>query len=178
MTDWAYWINEYVYMNDGVYAVEKRKHAIGLFCTEGLLPLLKRGGYKVRLHRSDLIKNMLDLLYVKHKGHQAKPYGQEIDYAKEQYQYYCYRVDSEDWEQFWESWGSLQDFAEGGIGYSLRFSLPEFIWSWLDLDMSPAAIQLYKELEEEKYDDEVAKGKDDPYLQDTVRRDYQDRHWH
>lgn len=178
MSHWGYWINEPVYLDTGVFNVEKRKHALTLFCKEGLLPFLKRAGYTLRLHEREVITNLLQMLYALHKGKRIEPVCLDVEYAKEQYDMYCYVLGYEEWEQLWKAWGSFQDFAEGGIGHSLRFTLPEFVWTWLNLETSPTAIQLYKEIEEEEYEDELAKGKDDPYLQDTSKRDYQDRHWH
>jgi hypothetical protein len=36
---------------------------------------------------------------------------------------------------------------------------------------------VYEDIEKDEYLEDGAKGKEDPYLQETSRRDYQDRHW-
>jgi hypothetical protein len=59
----------------------------------------------------------------------------------------------------------------------LRSLLFEFLWSWLDFETSPAIQDLLQELEDTEYFDEGSKGKDDPYLQESSKRDYHDRHW-
>jgi hypothetical protein len=178
MDEWAYWINEPVYLDDGVMNIAKRKHAIAQFVQEGLLPFLHRAGYRVCLQEKELIVVLLRLLFALHKGKQIAPIEVEGDYMMEQYDLYCYVLDTETWMQFWKGWGTLQDFSEGRPGYKLQFTLADFVWSWLDFESSSRAFALYEELEEEQYQEEMAKGKEDPYLQDTSKRDFQDRHWH
>lgn len=178
MIEWAYWINEPVFLDDGVMNIGKRKHAIAQFVHEGLLPFVHKAGYRLCLHEGELTVTLLRLLYALQNEKHVVPIQIEGDFLAEQYDLYCFTLDADMWMRFWKGWGTLQDFAEGSPGYKLQFSLSEFVWSWLDLETSEKALKLYEELEDDTYQDELAKGKEDPYLQDTSKRDFQDRHWH
>ncbi len=126
---------------------------------------------------AELVKTLLTLLYKLHEGKTVRPIETDILNEKEQYELYCYKLDTQTWMEFWETWG-FQDFQEGAYASNLRFLLSEFVWTWLDLDSSKAAIELDTELYILHMEEEGAKGRDDLYLQETSKRDYQDRHWH
>jgi hypothetical protein len=174
---WNYWINEPVYLDDGVTNILKRKQAIYLFCSEGLVPFIESAGFRMVYDRKELTRILLRLLYMLSIGTRVKPVRFYERPREELYEYYCHSLDTKEWEGFWSTWGSFQDFQPDRFGYCLRSSLSEFVWSWLDLEYSPAFEGLLKELEAADSLEEGAKGKDDPYLQETSKRDYQDRHW-
>lgn len=176
-TTWDYWINESIYIEKRGTVTVKRKQAILSFCKEGLRPFLQKAGYRIYYKDTELTHIVLRLLYTVHQGKKVKPLNVLCDYSKEQYDLYTYKVDTQAWDSFWNRWGQLQDFEEDSYAFRLRNELPLYIWSWLDVDNSTTVIQLWKEIEEQEYHDEVSKGKDDPYLVDTIKRDYQDRHW-
>lgn len=165
-------------MDDGVYNIVKRKHALYLFCTEGLIPFVESAGYKVRVPEAQLYRIVLRLLYTLYQGKPVQPIHNDCQYYEDQYEHFHYTIDTDRWQTFWLSWGSLDDFAEGHYAHHLQYELPEFVWSWIHVDSSPSALQLYKEIQDVEYYEEITKGKDDPYLQETARREYQDRHWH
>lgn len=175
---WDYWINEPIYFDQGVSNILKRKHAMYFFCRDGLVPLLSNAGYTFFESDTKLTKQLLRLCFELSRGSKVIPTYQTWPYYIEQYDLYCHTFDTECWSIFWKKWGVLQDFEEGAYGHSLQFILPEFVWSWLNLDASPKAIRLEKELDEIEDYEELSKGRDDPYLQETSTRDYQDRHWH
>lgn len=174
---WDYWINEPVFLDGGVMNIVKRKQAISIFVKEGLLPLLESAGFRCVYTDVQLIHILLSILYRLYEGKDIIPYQRSEQNIQEHQWLYEHRLDSFAWNRFWKRWGSSQDFEEGRFGECLRFKLPTLVWSWIDLDQSPASIGLEKELEEQEYQDEHSKGKEDPYLQDHSRRDYQDRHW-
>lgn len=174
---WNYWINEPIYLDDGVTNILKRKHAIYVFCDEGIFPLLESFGFRMIYDRKEMTRILLRLLYTISIGKGVKPARLYERPKEELYEYYCHCLDTREWEEFWYKWGSLQDFQSGRFGYCLRATLSEFIWTWIDIEYSPRFEKLLKELEEEEYYEEGAKGKDDPYLQETSKRDYSDRHW-
>jgi len=178
-TAWSYWINEPIYWNKGSCSYDKRKHVYADLCRNGVFPMLKNAGYTVRLSESECLKQILMILFHMWRGKQVRPkdVNSEIHYETEQYFHFHYRIDTMDWLQFWETWGGIQDLEYGSFGHDFCFQLPEFLWSWISIEHSPAALEFEKELEEEEYQEELAKGKDDPYLQDNSKRDYQDRHW-
>ena len=176
---WRYWINEPIYEYETGIQIGKRKHLLREFCLQGLLPLVKHAGYVFQCSDGKLVKQVLLLLFYKSRGKKVvpKPILSDSPYEVEQYFHFHYNLDTRTWLDFWDTWGGIQDFQEGSFGYDLRFQMSEFVWSWLNLEMSPAAIDFEKEIEEDLYEEEMSKGKEDPYLQDTLRRDYQDRHW-
>ena len=176
MEHWAYWINQPIFTDRGIQYT-KRKHAIYSFCREGLIPLVESAGYKFHFTDATFFKAFLSMLYSLYMGHTVRPVCVEIPHREEQHAEFHYRLDTEIWEDFWKIWGTIQDFDEDGYAHRLQFELSEFVWCWLDFDKSPTVEFLYEELEHDDYQEEVAKGKDDPYLQETSKRDYQDRHW-
>lgn len=174
---WNYWINEPVFLDKGVSNIEKRKVAIYLFCTEGLIPFLLEKGFQFRYSKEQLTHIVLTLLFQIQRGKKIKVTKMDENPPEEVYQMYCDIFDFERWETFWSKWGNLQDFEEGKPGFFLRYALSEFVWSWIDMDISPAVYKFIQELEDYDSSEDVPKGREDPYLQDTSKRDYQDRHW-
>ena len=174
-SSWEYWINEAVFLDKGIFNIVKRKQALYIFVKEGLLPLLESNGYKLIFNEAKLTNILLQMLFALREGKQIQPHILDDDIPEDYLNYFEYTLDSSVWDRFWTQWGCLQDFDEGGCGESLRMTLPLFVWSWINFDTSDAIYQVQKELEEE-YQEEVSKGKDDPYLQETSKRDYLDRH--
>jgi hypothetical protein len=174
---WNYWINEPIYLDEGVFNIVKRKHAIYTFCREGILPLVRSVGFRIIHDEKKLTSILLQMLFAMANGKDIKAIPYEEKPYEEVYEYFCFVLDSQVWETFWSKWGSLQDFQEGSFGYPLRSLLFEFLWSWLQFETSPAIQDLLQELEDTEYFDEGSKGKDDPYLQESSKRDYHDRHW-
>lgn len=172
---WDYWVEEPIGLGTQILP---RKEAIYTFCIEGLIPMLQDAGYTLRYSPVEASRHLLRLLFHVSRKQKVMPKSTQEDYPIEQYHHFCFCLDTMDWIAFWETWSSLQDFHDDGYAYRMRFQLPEFVWSWLNLESSPSAVQLADDLEEEDYAEDVSKGKEDPYLQDTSKRDYQDRHWH
>jgi hypothetical protein len=174
---WDYWINEPVFLDGGVMNILKRKQAISIFVKEGLVPFIEKAGYRFHYTDVELVHVMLCLLYRLYEGKNVIAHERVEKNMLEHLWLYEYRLDSTAWARFWKTWGSSQDFEEGRFGECLRYKLQTFVWSWIDMDRSPASIQLERELEDQENQEEFSKGKEDPYLQDHSRRDYQDRHW-
>jgi hypothetical protein len=173
---WYTWIQEPIWLEDSPWS---RQEAIAFFCSNGLLPMIEKEGYRLCISEQELTRLVLKCLYAVYQGKRVVPKDlhKGTSHERDHYFHFMFKVDTQRWLQFWDTWGSLQDFQEQAYAYNVRFQLPELIWSWIDLEHSPAAIFLEEELQEEDWQAEVAKGKEDPYLQDTSRRDYQDRHW-
>jgi hypothetical protein len=173
----GYWLNEPIYTDSGVYCIQKRKYAIHSFCVNGLIPLLESHGYKFRFSDIELTRTLITLLFKLYEGHTVKPFMIDIDNQQEQYDTFCYTLDADSWDDFWRRWGTIQDFEEDRYAHKLVYELSGFVWTWLDFDHSPTIVKLYKQLEEMDAMEEGSKGREDPYLQETSKRDYQDRHW-
>jgi hypothetical protein len=177
MSSWDFWINEPVFYNKGVSVILKRKQALFSFVREGIVPLLQAKGYKLLYSDGQVTRILLNLLMTAQDGKSVRPVTRTDDIYEDHYVLYCHLLDSEVWERFWKAWDGFQDFEEGTPGYKVRFAFPDILWPWIDLESSPVAIQLEKALKEQEAQEEFSKGKDDPYLQENAKRDYQDRHW-
>ena len=177
-TTWLNWINEPIFVDKGITDIQKRKHAYVLFCREGLIPFLKAHDYIFEDSSMDLAAKLLRALYHIWMGNRIKAISRERDFEEDQFDLYCHTLDTFQWEHFWNTWEGFQDFEPGAFGHEFKTMLPTFVYSWLDLENSPTAYILHKELVELMEEEEATKGRDDPYLQETHTRDYQDRHKH
>ena len=188
---WDYWINEPVFLDGGIMNIVKRKYAVSIFVKEGLIPFIENAGFRFQYNEVQLIHIMLSLLYRLYEGKNivANPkhekYIEEYEWIYQEHEWlYEHLLDSTSWSRFWKKWSGSQDFEEGRFGASLQYKLSSIVWSWIDIEASPACIKLDRELEAQenqeefpKGKEEFPKGKEDPYLQDNSKRDYQDRHW-
>ncbi len=177
-TIWLNWINEPIFVDKGITHIQKRKHAYVYFCIEGLIPFLKSQDYIFEGSSMELAAKLLRLVYHIYKDHRVEPINHERDFEEDQFDLYCHTFDAFAWEHFWDTWEGFQDFEPGAFGHEFKTMLPTFVYSWLDLENSPPAYRLHQELIELMEEEEATKGRDDPYLQETHTRDYQDRHWH
>ncbi len=177
-TIWLNWINEPIFVDKGTTNIQKRKHAYAFFCLEGLIPFLKSRDYFFEGSSMNLAAKLLRLVYHIYKGYRVEPISHEHDFEEDQFDLYCHTFDTVAWEHFWDTWEGFQDFEPGAFGHEFKTMLPTFVYSWLDLETSPPAYSLHQELVELMEEEQATKGRDDPYLQETHTRDYQDRHWH
>lgn len=176
MEHWGFWLNEPIFTDKGTgYA--KRKHILYSFCMDGLIPFVESAGYKFHYPDTQLYKILLTTLYRLYQGYRVRPNAIECDNQEEQYTHFHYRLDTDAWLRFWSKWGNIQDFDRDGYAHQIQFELAEFVWSWIDFTISRAVQDVYYEIDQDEYYEEGSKGKEDPYLQETSKRDYQDRHW-
>jgi len=177
---WLFWIHEPIELHEASLVIRRRKDVVFTLCAEGLLPLLTRAGYRLPFGPQDLTLRLLRAMFELSKGKKVYPHHrpEEEAHSYDQYIEYTSRLDTQTWIDFWELWGASQDFQPHRKTSEIRFLLPELLWSWMDLERSPSAVALEELIEEWDAQDEAAKGKDDPYLSETARRDYLDKHWH
>lgn len=176
MEDWGYWINEPIFIDKGA-SYAKRKHILYSFCVNGLIPFVEKAGYRFIYKDKELFKVVLTLLYYIHQGKSLKPNFIECDAYDEQHATFHHKLDTHDWMKFWDTWGHIQDFDTEGYAHQIQFGMAEFVWSWLDFENSKTIKKVYEDFYNEDYHEEGHRGKEDPYLQETSKRDYQDRHW-
>ena len=177
-SEWSYWINEPVFLDKGVTNIVKRKEAIYHFVSEGLFPLLQKAGYALYYSKTETTSILLKLLFTIRQGKKVQPLARNDGISEEHLEYFEFVLGWEEWTDFWLIWGTLQDFDIGGCGHEFRMRLPLFLWSWLSLEISPAAIKLQEQLDEAETMEDFPKGKEDIYLQENSKRDYTDKHWH
>ena len=174
---WGYWLNEPIFTDKGVINILKRKHALYRFCMEGILPFLESKGYFVIKNDTEFYKCILQVLFTLYQGKKVIPYKVDYSHSEDHYNMFIHTIDTSVWSSFWSRWDEIQDFERDAYGAKLKTLLPALVWSWIDFDNSKTIRILERELIEYDEQDEFSKGKDDPYLQETSRRDYQDRHW-
>lgn len=176
--DWITWLNEPIYTDAGIHNIQKRKYAIYIFLTEGILPFIQSSGYRFRHDTKVMTRLLLSALYFYSTDFKMPIYRHSIPNLKDHEVEFYDALDTIAWSRFWEKWGSFQDFDIDSSTYRFRFVLPTLLWSWIDLDTSPRVLHLAKIIEIVEMHEEGTKGRDDLYLLETARHDYQDRHWH
>ncbi len=179
-TAWVSWIHEPIELEEAGCRVQRRKDVVYTLCEKGIFPLLTGAGYRLPFGTQELTARLLRALFVLSKGKQILPRArpEEEPNQHEQFLEYTSRLDTQTWLDFWEHWGRSQDFQEQRRTSHLKFLIPDLLWSWIDLQRSKSAVALEELIEEWEAQEEAAKGKDDPYLAETARRDYLDKHWH
>lgn len=176
---WDSWCFYPIYTTRSGICRLRRVEAMQWFCEEGLLPLLERAGYRLRFSSKELRDTLLRVVYTldSGKGVNPLPTHEEDPHANHHETEYRQQLDTQTWLAFWERWGEIEFLPPERL-LTFHLLLPGLVWSWVDLEQSPQAEIVEKEIEEQEYQDELSKGKEDPYLLDTSRREYQDRHWH
>ena len=177
---WESWVRKPIYGDDGVYNVGPRYAVLEHFVKRGLFPFVKSKGFRLRGDEPKVLKSFLRYLFEVFLGSKVRftnPYPNCLRDHKEEFDH---RFDSLELEVFWDRWGSIQDFQEDAYAFQVRYTLPLFLWAWIDLENSPICIKIESILDEvEEYEaTREPRGKDDPYLQETSKANYEDRHWH
>lgn len=181
---WLPWLNTPIYADRGVYAIAPRHLVIRNFVQRGLIPFVRRKGYVFAGDVSQLSMSLLRYLFALSVGDTVKFKNPHQTVYPDHFDEFEHRFDSMELEPFWDQWGCIEDFEEGRFGERLKVTLPYFIWASLNLKASPAYQKLealFKELDESEMtpaERKEAKLKEDPYLQDSSKLNYEDRHWH
>lgn len=176
---WGYWLNEPIFTDKGTTNICKRKHALHTFCVDGVIPFIESKGYFLYKSDREIYKTLLHVLFTYYQGKRVLPHPIEYPHSEDHYITYIHIFDTDAWTSFWSRWSNLQDFEPDAYGEPFKYILPDLLWSWIDLDNSVPIQILEKELNEydEQDDATINKGKEDTYLQEHSKRDYQDRHW-
>lgn len=181
---WETWTRKMIYADRGVYNIAPRYLVIRNFVQKGLIPFARRKGYVFQDDATRISNSLLRYLFALYVGDTVKfknPHHKEYE---EHFDEFEHRFDFTEMEPFWEEWGCIEDFETGNFGEKAKYTLPYFVWASLNLQGSPAYKKLeavFKEIEESEMtpaERREAKGKEDPYLQDSAKINYEDRHWH
>jgi hypothetical protein len=176
---WDKWLNETIYADSGIYKYGPRSRVFYEFVRDGLNPFVQSKGYVFNGDVKKITKAFLHFLFAMYTGENIVFQNPYKDYEKEHFFEFQHRFDSSAIEEFWKDWCSIEDFQESSYGYKVKHILDGFLWATIDLDKSPITEMidriLYEEEMEERKD---SKGKEDPYLQETSKFNYEDRHWH
>jgi hypothetical protein len=181
---WETWTRKTIYADRGVYNIAPRHLVIRNFVQNGLIPFVRRKGYFFQGNVSSITNSLLRYLFALYVGDTVKFKTPHCNVYEEHFEEFEHRFDFTEMEPFWEQWECIEDFETGNFGEKAKYTLTYFIWASLDLRGSPAYKKLeaiFKEIEESEMtpaERKEAKGKEDPYLHDSSKINYEDRHWH
>ena len=81
--DWVTWLNEPIYTDAGIHNIQKRKYAIYIFLTEGILPFIHSAGYRFRHNTKIMTRLLLSALYFYSTDFQMPIYRHSIPNLKD-----------------------------------------------------------------------------------------------
>ena len=174
MLKWEAWLLQPISMDGTISTIVQRQIAIREFCYQGLYPFIRSKGYTFHINKEILTAKVLRLMYFAYRKKKVYAEDYNAEWDPEHKLMYWHAIDTDKWNGLWETWGNIDDFNdETGYAYRFRFSLPEYVWNWIDLEKSPRAIKLEKDLcDPEGLEPHVElrgqKEKEDPYLQDLL----------
>jgi hypothetical protein len=180
---WEPWAKTLIFADNGVYNYSPRHLIVRDFVQRGIFPFVKAKGYVFNGNIQTVTKSLLHYLfalYLKETVIFNNPHKEE---DKEHFEEFEHLFDSQEMESFWQRWDCIEDFREDHYAHKLRYMLPYFIWAHLNLTNSPRYIKLEKlfieveQMEREEWQRDP-KHKEDPYLVDTAKPNYEDHHWH
>ena len=174
MLKWEAWLLQPITLDGNISTVLQRQLAIRAFCYQGLYPFIRSKGYVLRIDKETLTAKVLRLMYFAYRKKKVYAENYNWEWDPEHKLMYWHVIDTDKWDELWLTWGNIDDFnEESGYAYRFRFSLPTYLWNWIDLEKSPRAIKLERDL----YDPDGVethiemrgpKAKEDPYLQDLL----------
>lgn len=177
---WEKWVRKPIFTDSGVYNIAPRHMVMRHFIERGVIPLVRAKGFSLQYDGKKLTVKYLQYLFALYLG--DKVLFKRAASPKEYFDEFEYHLDTGMMIDFWNKWGCIEDFEEGGYANEARYTLTAFLWSVLDFESSPKFIWLNKilneldEMEREKERKEQ-KGKEDPYLRESSRYTYEDKHW-
>jgi hypothetical protein len=168
-----------IYADRGVYNIAPRHLVIRNFVQKGLMPFVRSKGYVFQGDATRVSNSLLRYLFAVYLDDKVLFKNPHKHQFEDHFDEFEHRFDTLEMEPFWERWDCIEDFQRGNFGERVKYTLPYFIWASLDLEGSPA----YKKLEAifaelDEIERKETKGKEDPYLHDTSKVNYEDRHWH
>lgn len=181
---WEKWVRTPIFATAGIYAVGPRYAVLHEFVQRGLFPFVTGKGYVFAKDVKGITMSLLRYLFALWQGKHVKFYDPHKGCQPEHGLEFEHRFDTLVLDEFWDQWGGIQDFESDSYGYPLRYTLPFFVWANLDLNRSSiyaeveTALHDLEEYEESIYGKRNPRERDDPYLQDTSKVNYEDRHWH
>jgi hypothetical protein len=158
---WKNWLLEPVEWDESEWI--PRQACLEVFVKCGLAPFVTQNGYAFGCDQERIGECIARCIYYRGIRHQPL----NVNYSEEDYEYYYFRVDSDSWERFWSSWSLWSDLKDEHP--RIRELIRYCVWTLLDLDSSPAAIE-YGPASSDSEDEEGGGGSGkrvDPYLQDA-----------
>jgi hypothetical protein len=173
---WEKWVRTPIFADAGVYTIASRYAVILDFVERGLVPFVKKKGYIFFDNPEELTLSLLRYMFALYTNQQIIFKNHHKNAIPDHVLEFDHRFDSMEMEEFWEQWKDIEDFQEDRYAAILQHTLPNFLWSSIDLNDSPITIKIEKILDEveemEAYEwKKDSKGREDPYLQESSRYD-------
>jgi hypothetical protein len=135
------WLKQPVFLDQGDSVIVSRAQSFCIFLQEAIVPFLWENGYLLQ-NTPQASRDLAVLIYSgkenrlpQHRNHR---YDRDL---------FDYRMDSENWENFWNQWQYFADFYENT---HLQSQIHEFIWTRLDIEKSPASAESDEQIEWEE----------------------------
>jgi hypothetical protein len=141
MATWYSWLYETVTWNE--VETMPRYMAIRAFVRDGLLPLVKRCGYRLHGSEQGLVNRIATGLYNNRLASYTESdwsFGiQNHDMTDEDRDHFNHVLDSDLWSDFWSVWGCWDDVHETSWrGQDRRLDIQDYIWTQVDVENSSA----------------------------------------
>ena len=181
---WSSWVSKPIFGDGGVVNIAPRHVIIHQFVEKGIFPFVKRKGYIFSNNAPRVTKSLLHYMFALYLGEKVRFVNSHKGILKDHVDEFEHRFDSLEIEEFWEQWNSIQDFQDGSYASCLQHTLPGFLWYHINIEQSPITLKIESILDEIEEQEEYerrkkdTKAKEDAYLQETSRVNYEDRHWH
>jgi hypothetical protein len=115
------------------------------FIEEGLVPFLEKHGYAVAYSKKEIVNYCKSWAFGHVQISLNKSKLLEVSFLKtknfggqDEYDWFTYRIPSDEWIEFVESWSELEFFDDTGAGESQKVDFPLFVWHILLLESSKA----------------------------------------
>jgi hypothetical protein len=177
-TYWRNWLAEYVeYENDWC----ERQEAILIFVEEDLVPFVKSFGYIFHSSEKELAQIIARELFhsLCNSTRRIKWHSKvlNVDYVKEDEDYFYHLLDTRVWEGFWKSVSLWCDVEEDVI--RTRSIIEHACWTCINVENSPAS-QVVNDMFDTDDDDSITSKKEknkkdnerDPYLAEQNHGEY------
>ena len=135
------WLEEPVFWNNIEYI--SRRTAIVRLCVDGLIPFIEKNGYCIRILPQELYKRIAKGLFLNQRISTVvskwsfSPIENPCTLNEHRAHFY-HIVNPYKWENFWKRWGMWSDVSlEYEYGWHRQIDIQEYIWTQLDLDLSP-----------------------------------------
>lgn len=181
---WETWFRTQIYADHGTHSYGPRHLVIRDFVRRGLFPFVRAKGYVFSGDIEKVTISLLRYMFALHEGDKVIFKNPHSKFVQDHVNEFEHRFDSMELEEFWKRWNCIEDFQEYRYAHELHYTLTNFLWPSIDLERSPIFLQIEKALDEIEEWEEIQfarkehKGRDDPYLHDSSKVNYEDRHWH
>ncbi len=150
-----YWnfTKQYIYVDKGTQTAVRWRVYLD-FVEQGLIPLAKYYGYHLNAKPIQIVDNLCRVTFALSKNkYQPIRFTCDPEGDLEDYDNYCYLLNSDVWDSFWQQWSDIYDFSnECEYGEKVRYKLHNFLWSFVNIELSSATKQFEDDLSDSELD--------------------------